>query len=486
MSRSRSRALALAAALLALSAARPSRAAAQHPTHPTHPAAPRPDSGRRDATKPRPAPHDTAPHDRAGMDDMAGMPGMAAVSSAAGGTMQGMRMMTPDPLGVTMDRMGSGTTWVPDAAPIPSRFRTLGRWDVTFHGVAFGQYMAQGGARGGRQLGSLNWAMVMASHTLGGGRFQARAMLSLDAVGVTARGYPLLLQTGESYHGAPLHDRQHPHDALMELGVLYERPVSRTLGIALYAAPSGEPALGPVAFMHRPSAFDIPTAPISHHWQDATHISFGVLTAGVFGRRWRLEGSAFNGQEPDENRWNLERPRLDSYSGRLTVNPTAHWSLTAGGGTIAERADDGTHTLHRVTASTLVGAPIGRDGQWSATAVWGANAHAGGAWSQSALVEAEAVTDRWNTVFGRAELVQKTGDDLALDPARYAAESRFAVAATSLGYIREIGRGRGATMGLGTMGTLNVVPEALRAAYGTRTPLGGMVFVRVRPYRRAM
>lgn len=473
MSRSRSRALALAAALLAALAAPGSSARAQH-THPT-PA----DTTRRDTSKTKTARPDSAGHDMAGMDDMADMPGMAA-----GGTMQGMRMMTPDPLGVTMDRMGSGTTWVPEAAPIPSRFRTLGRWDVTFHGVAFGQYTAQEGTRGARQLGSLNWAMVMASHALAGGRFQARAMLSLDAAGVTGRGYPLLLQTGESYDGAPLHDRQHPHDALMELGILYERPVSRALGVALYAAPSGEPALGPVAFMHRPSAFDNPVAPIGHHWQDATHISFGVLTAGLFGARWRVEGSAFNGQEPDQHRWNLERPRLDSYSGRVTVNPTAHWSFTAGYGAIVEREDGAEHTMHRVTASSLVGAPLGRDGQWSATAVWGANAMPGGAWSQSALLEAEVIADRHNTVFGRAEVVQKSTDDLALDPARYGADGRFGVSALSLGYIRDVARARGATFGLGTMGTLNVVPEALRAAYGARTPLGGMVFVRVRPYRK--
>ena len=207
-----------------------------------------------------------------------------------------------------------------------------GSWFLMVHGFGFVQYDAQGGSRGDEQFGSLNWGMLMASRDLAGGRFQVRTMLSFDAATVSNRGYPLLLQSGESYRGQPLHDRQHPHDFWMELAVMYERAVSSKLGLALYAAPSGEPALGPVAFMHRPSAMDNPFAPLSHHWQDATHISFGVVSAGIFGPSWKIEGSAFNGREPDEERWGFDRLRLNSYSGRLTINPSAGWSLAAGYG----------------------------------------------------------------------------------------------------------------------------------------------------------
>src|SRR5213593_4131529 len=148
---------------------------------------------------------------------------------------------------------------------------------------------------------------------------------------IGARGYPLLLQSGESYGGTPLHDRQHPHDLFMELAALYERPVGRDLGLSVYLAPVGEPAVGPVAFPHRPSAADDPLAPISHHWQDGTHITFGVVTAGVFTRDVKLEASWFNGREPDENRTDFDYAgrRLDSYSGRLTVNPGPRWSFSA-------------------------------------------------------------------------------------------------------------------------------------------------------------
>lgn len=403
------------------------------------------------------------------------------------GGMAGMTMNTSDPLGVSMDRMGSGTTWVPDAAPIPSLYYSApGRWDITAHGFVFAQYDKQGGPRGDAQFGSLNWAMVMASHTLAGGRFQARTMLSLDAVTVTKRGYPLLLQSGESLDGVPLHDRQHPHDLWMELSVLYERPVTNAWGIMLYAAPSGEPALGPVAFMHRPSAMDNPTAPISHHWQDATHISFGVLSAGVFTHSFKLEGSAFNSREPDEDRFDFDPIRLDSWSTRATVNPAPEWSFTAGYGYLkSPEALDPTASMRRVALSALYGRPLGDEGQWSATAVYGGNRHAGHEMSHAVLLEAEAVLDARNTVLGRAELAQKSGEDLQVfTPVSSAAPNApFNVGAVSVGVIRELVRFGPGTLGAGVMGTVNVVPAALSGEYGSRTPLGVMVFLRVRPFR---
>ncbi len=401
---------------------------------------------------------------------------------------QSMMNMMTDPLGVPMDRMGSGTTWIPDAVSLPARHFMLGSWEIMAHGFAFVQEDVQGGKRGASQFGSLNWTMLMASREIGGGRFQARTMLSLDPLTVTARGYPLLLQSGEAYRGQPLHDRQHPHDFLMELGALYERPVSSTLGVTLYAAPSGEPALGPVAFMHRPSAMDVPTAPIGHHWQDATHISFGVLTAGVFGHSWKLEGSLFNGREPDDRRWDIDPITLDSWSGRFTVNPNGAWSLAAGYGYLkSPEALHPTESMHRVTASVLHGAKLGTDGQWASALVWGANSHAGSDLTHSVLFESEAVFDRTNTLFTRAEFVQKSAEDLVLDtPTGGFPSSRlFNVQATSVGYIRDFTKWSGATLGLGVMGTLNVVPTTLTPAYGSRTPLAAMIFVRLRPLHGA-
>jgi len=397
--------------------------------------------------------------------------------------MKPMAMMMIDPLGVSMERMGSGTTWIPDAVPLPARHRMVGSWLVMLHGFGFVQYDKQGGPRGADQFGSLNWAMLMASRDLLGGRFQARTMLSLDPATVTNRGYPLLLQSGETYRGQPLVDRQHPHDFWMELAVMYERALSRNIGLTVYAAPSGEPALGPVAFMHRPSAMDNLAAPLSHHWQDATHISFGVLTAGLFGRHWKLEGSAFNGREPNEERWGFDRLRLDSYSGRFTMHMHSSWVFSAGYGFLkSPEALNPSESIHRVTASVLHGRKLGRDGQIATSLIWGANRHSGRT-THSVLAESEAVLDRRNTIVGRVELVEKTAEDLVLPagPGGFAPDSTFTVAAMSVGYIREVVRMSKATLGVGFQATLNVVPSALDPVYGSRTPAGGAVFVRIRP-----
>jgi hypothetical protein len=400
------------------------------------------------------------------------------------------RMMKSGALGIPMDRMGSGTTWIPDAVSLPSHHFAAGGWDLMVHGFVFGQYNTQGGRRGNHQIGSLNWGMLMATHRLAGGVVQLRTMLSLDPATVTPRGYPLLLQSGEAYNGVPLHDRQHPHDFFMELGALFDKPVSKNVGVEIYASPSGEPALGPVAFMHRPSAMDEPVAPIAHHWQDATHISFGVVTAGLFTKQWKLEGSIFNGREPDQNRWGFDRIRLDSYSGRLTFNPDSQWSLSVGYGYLrSPEALTPDESQHRVVASLQHGARFGRDGQWATTFVYGANAYEGQSrLSNSALLESELVLNRSNTLFARAELVEKSADDLALTDsvstagaAPFVGSQRFNVGSFSIGYIREMVHGHGVTLGIGGEGILSAVPASIEPFYGSRTPVAGLVFLRLRP-----
>jgi len=390
-------------------------------------------------------------------------------------------MSMAGPLGISMERMGSGTTWIPDAVILPSRHWMLGQWMVMLHGFAFAQYDEQSGTRGASQFGSLNWAMVMADRSLAGGRLQLRFMPSLDPATVGTCGYPLLLQSGETCNGQPIVDRQHPHDFFMELGTLYERPIAPNLAFLIYAAPAGEPALGPVAFMHRPSAMDEPQAPLGHHWQDATHISFGVVTAGLFTRTIRLEASSFNGHEPNEERWGFDPISLNSYSGRLTINPSEHWSFTAGYGILdnPERVNPAAD-VRRLTTSAMYGRKLGAEGQWTSTVIYGQNVESGESASHSGLLETEAVLDRHNTLFARTEYLQKSAHDL--DLSAFPDEQRFNVAAFSLGYIRDFARGRGMTVGIGARGTVTVVPSSLESRYGSRTPVGGMVFVRLRPY----
>ena len=436
-----------------------------------------------------------------------------ASAQASGGTPPAMDHSTmsqkatvSDPLGVPMDRAGSGTAWIPDAVQLPTHSFMARGWHLMLHGFAFAQYDYQSSDRGDKQFGSLNWGMFMASRTVKGGRLQLRSMLSLDAATVGPRGYPLLAQSGELYNGQPVVDRQHPHDFLMELAVEYERPITKALGVTLYAAPSGEPALGPVAFMHRPSSMDMPTAPLGHHWQDATHVAFGVMTAGIFTRELKLEVSAFNGREPDQYRWDIDKINIDSYSARISVNPNRNLALTAGYGYLkSPEALHPNESLNRFVASAMYGREFGTQGQWATTFVYGRNNHPDeqvansvftGATardvvtgyevprSHSFLLESEIVANNKNTYFGRAEFVRKTGDDLMLviGPATPPpGEAYVGVRALSLGYVREIASLRGATLGIGGMGTYNALPTGVYRWYGTSRPWGGIAFLRVRP-----
>jgi hypothetical protein len=390
------------------------------------------------------------------------------------------------PLGIPETRMGSGTSWLPDASPMHAAHVMLGDWELMLHGVAFFQYDWQVGSRGSNQLGIVNWAMAAASRPLGGGRLQVRTMLSAEPWTIGSRGYPLLVQSGESYQGTPLHDRQHPHDLFMELAALFERPVARNLGVSLYLAPVGEPTVGPVAFPHRPSAADDPLAPISHHWQDGTHITFGVVTAGVFTRSVKLEASWFNGREPDENRTDFDYAgrRLDSYSGRVTVNAGARWSLAAWYAYL--QSPEGLHpdeSLHRVGAAALTMQRVGNAGTWSSALIYGANNRIGtGRLESSVLVESSLDLDGTNSFFGRAEYVRKSAEDLVIPSVP--ATTAYDLGALALGYLRAVGTVRGLDAGVGVRGSLNLVPSSLEAVYGSRTPGGVAVYLRLRPARR--
>jgi hypothetical protein len=419
-------------------------------------------------------------HDSARVEDSTAiMQGMAST-----GAMPGMAMV-PRPLGIPMSRMGSGTAWLPDASPMRAYHFIPDRWTLMVHGDVDLYYDHQDTQRGDDQVGSTNWAMLMAMHPVGRGMLHLHGMLSAEPFTVGARGYPLLLQTGEAYQGVPLRDRQHPHDLFMELSARYEVPVSSRVGLSIYAAPVGEPAIGPVAYMHRPSAQNDPFAPLGHHWQDATHITYGVITAGVFTRTVQLEGTLFQGREPDDDRYDFDFGALDSYGGRLTLNPTPHWSVAASYGYFNSPEElHPDENQHRLGASILYTRRIGHEGDWSSALVYGANKHTSTGepstpFEHSLLAESNLQLDDRNSIFGRAEWTQKSAEELVVataDP-----ETRFNVWALVLGYVREVVQYGGASLGIGVRGSLNFVPEGVKAAYGTRTPAGVALYARLRP-----
>ena len=389
------------------------------------------------------------------------------------------------PLGIPMERTGSGTSWLPDAAPMRAIHARAGDWTLMTHGVVFGMYDRQNGPRGVDHFSSLNWAMLMATRQTPTSKLQLRAMASAEPWTLGSEGYPLLLQTGETYKGQPLYDRQHPHDLFMELAAVVERTVSDRVGVSLYAAPVGEPAIGPVAFPHRPSALNDPLAPIVHHWQDATHVSFGVLTAGIFTRSLRLEGSIFNGREPDERRtdFDYEGRSLDSYAARLTWNPSASWSVSGSWAYIASPdAAEPDNSLRRGAASVLSAHTFASGAQLNTAFVFGANQHEGADHVEpSYLAESSLQLGGIHNLFARAEYVRKDSEELALGPD--GPEGSFDVMALTGGYLVELGGASPVRAGIGARGSVNLLPAALSPVYGSSTPTGFAVYVRLAPQR---
>jgi hypothetical protein len=280
-------------------------------------------------------------------------------------------------------------------------------WTFSQDGIVYGLFNHQGGPRGGDEFKVPNWWMGMWSHSGGKRELTLTAMLSLDPGTVGERGYRELFQVGESVDGRALVDRQHPHDLFMQLAAVWRVPLNERTTFTIAGAPAGEPALGPVAFMHRPSAADLPSAPLGHHTFDSTHIAFGVVTAAVDRGPWTLEGSVFNGREPDQHRWDFDFGRMDSLSGRLWLKPAAHWDLQVSTGHLKDPEAFEPGNIQRTTASAAW--MHQRDDGFSAFAVgYGVN-NTDHATRQAAFAEGTRRTGL-TSMFGRIELVQVETD----------------------------------------------------------------------------
>ena len=389
------------------------------------------------------------------------------------------------PLGIPYSRNASGTAWQPDATPMYALHAMIGRLRLMGHGNISLGYNRQFEDRGDDQFTSTNWVMFMASHPLLGGDLSVRTMLSLEPATLGKDGYPLLLQTGESFEGEPLHDRQHPHDLFMEIAAIYQHELPAGLAIELYGGPAGEPALGPPAFPHRLSAMSDPLGPIGHHWLDSTHISFGVITAGLFTKWAKLEGSWFNGREPDEDRWDFDFRGLDSYSGRLTVNPIPMLSIQGSYGFLESPEElEPDESLHRVTTSAMWVSPFREDGSWATTAAWGRNVSPDHRDTDAVLLESNFDVDGHHAIFGRAEYARKNAHDLVV--ADQSPDTLYHLGSIALGYAYSFGDLISLVPTIGVRGSIGIVPDALELDYGSQVPVGMMVFVRVSPAKMEM
>ncbi len=224
-------------------------------------------------------------------------------------------------------------------------------WQFMQDGIVFGMFNRQGGPRGGQEFKVPNWWMGMGTRKLGSSQLTVTGMFSLDPATVGKRGYREIFQVGEVVDGVPLIDRQHPHDLFMQLAAIWRIPISERTGFTIAAGPAGEPALGPVAFMHRASSAENPMAPLSHHTFDSTHISYGVITAAVDHGPWVLEGSLFNGREPDEHRWDFDFGALDSVATRLWFRPNDRWEFQASTGRLKDPEELEPGIVQRTTVS---------------------------------------------------------------------------------------------------------------------------------------
>jgi hypothetical protein len=376
-----------------------------------------------------------------------------------------------------LTREGSGTSWVPDTTPHEGLHRQLQDWSVMTHGWINLNADRQDGPRGANKTFVSGLLMTMAQRPLGDGTFGVRAMLSPEPF-MGSAGYPLLLATGETANGVThLVDRQHPHDLFMELAATYSYNLSSTSSVFVYGGLPGEPALGPPAFMHRNSGMDNPEAPISHHWLDSTHITFGVVTAGVVLNDWKLEASVFRGREPDQFRYDIERPSLDSFAGRISWNPVRELSLQVSVGHLTSPEQLApTVNEDRVTASAIYTTSFGDGHLWSTTLAWGRKMLRPGDALDAWLVESAAILKPNVTLFMRAERVAEnelTDDIPGLEG------KIFAVNKVTVGGIYDFLRTEHTKFGIGALASRVVLPADLKAEYG-RDLTSFMVFGRLK------
>lgn len=373
----------------------------------------------------------------------------------------------------------SGTAWQATSAPEHMWMKHWRSWELMAHGNAFITYNHQGGPRGAGKAESANWLMLMETRKVGRGTLQLRQMFSAEPLTSPHPGFPELFQTGETYHGQALVDHQHPHDVFGEIAAKYVFPLGKVTW-TVYGGPAGEPALGPVAFLHRNSAAEIPAAPISHHLQDSTHISFGVVTTGIAFSRFKVEGSAFNGREPDEKRYNFDFGALDSYSGRISFSPSRNWAMQYSAGKLIEPEALDHGDIVRQTASINYNRPI-ENGNWATTLVWGRNHKTENKTNQNSyLLESTVNFAKLNYAYSRLELVDK--DELF--PNGDGPVGTFRIGAYTLGGVRDFVHSEKWNIGIGSDVTFYSKPSVLDSYYGDN-PVSFRIFLRIRPGQMA-
>ncbi len=391
-------------------------------------------------------------------------------------------------LNLPMYKNGSGTGWNPANSPMYGYMLHEKQWMFMFHGNLFLRYNKQdvfrAGNRGASKFDAPNWLMGMAQRRIGkNGLFSFSLMLSLDPLTVGGEGYPLLFQTGETWQGQPLIDWQHPHNLFSELSIGYAYTLSEKADIIAYLEYPGEPALGPVVFMHRVSALNNPDSPLGHHWQDATHITFGVATLGFRYGIFKIEGSRFTGSEPSENRYGFDPPLFDSYSGRFSVSPTKSTAIQVSHAyLVSPEATRPGEDINRTTASLLYNYILPNENNYLSTAFyWGLNRSDH---SEHSVGAEFTLRLKSNNIYGRYEWIQKDSDELNLfvGPNHQHEHILVQVNALTLGYNRIVLNYLKSNLSLGAQASIFVADDFAAPEYG-KTPMAFQVYTRIYPGR---
>jgi hypothetical protein len=412
---------------------------------------------------------------RAQMQDMGSMPGMDHPASDKSASL----------VEVLQRHATSGTDAQTASTPAEMLMANWHRWMWMFHGEAFFNEVQQRGPRGASKLFSTNWIMTMAQRRFGNGLLTFKAMLSFEPATISQERYPELLQQGEVAFGKPIVDGQHPHDFFSELAVIYDYKLGPKTLLSFYAAPMGDPAMGPNAYPHRASASEDPMAPLSHHLQDSTHVADDVITVGITHANFRLEASGFHGREPGEYRWNIDSGKIDSWSTRVTVNPSANWSAQYSIAQLhspeALAPDD---DVRRMTASVAYNRPISR-GNWACLFAWGRNQSLkDGNVGNGYLLESTLKFMNRNYAWTRIENVDRSNELLLgenPEPAGFGERYFARVQAYTAGYDREFFPIPHLSTAIGGQVSWYAVPDILRPAYGSH-PAGVVLFLRIRAH----
>lgn len=354
---------------------------------------------------------------------------------------------------------------------------------LMLHANAFVVDTQQTSLRGSDKLFSTNWLMPMVERELGPGQLTLRAMFSLEPATVTNERYPLLFQQGETAYGVPIADGQHPHNFFMEVAGLYDLHLGERGLLSFYVAPEGDPAIGPTAYPHRASALEDPVGTLGHHQQDSTHIANDVITVGVTERIIRVEASGFHGREPDEHRWHFEQGKIDSWSGRLTVQPDQDWSGQFSYARIASPEvlfpDE---DQERMTGSVMYNRPVAH-GNWANAAVWGrTRSLADSAKENSYLLESNLQFNDRNYAWVRIENAGRSNELLIGEhplPPGFKEEPLTHVQAYTFGYDRDLDLFPHFSTALGGQVTAFATGDPLKPVYGNN-PIGLQVFLRLR------